>query len=87
MHAGSSACEKVAFYARLFALGSTSVRCGGRTRAAVVPAGCLLGTAPYFLIRLFLDRVAQKYQAVVEPGGLDQLQVPRVLENARSLAA
>jgi len=37
--------------------------------------------------RLFLDLVAQKYQAVFERGGLDQLQVLRILENARSLAA
>jgi hypothetical protein len=37
--------------------------------------------------RLFLDLVAQKHHAVFEPGGVDQLQVLRILENARSLAA
>ena len=37
--------------------------------------------------RLFLDLVAQKGHAVFEPGGLDQLQVLRILEHVRSLAA
>ena len=37
--------------------------------------------------RSFLDLVAQKYHAVFERGGLDQLQVLPILENARSLAA
>ena len=38
-------------------------------------------------VELFLDLVAQKYHAVFERGGLDQLQVLLILENARSLAA
>lgn len=37
--------------------------------------------------RLFLDLVAQKDHAVLEPGALDQLQVLPILEDARSLAA
>jgi hypothetical protein len=37
--------------------------------------------------RLFLDLVTQKCHAVFERGGLDQLQVLPILENARSLAA
>jgi hypothetical protein len=37
--------------------------------------------------RLFRDLVAQKYHAVFEPGGLEQLQVLPILEKARSLAA
>jgi hypothetical protein len=36
--------------------------------------------------RLFLDLVAQKCQSVFEPGGLGQLQVLPIGENARSLA-
>jgi hypothetical protein len=38
-------------------------------------------------LRLFLDLVAQKGHAVFKPGGLDQLQVLRILEHVRSLAA
>ena len=37
--------------------------------------------------RLFLDLVAQKGHAIFEPGGLDQLQVLPILEDACSLAA
>ena len=39
------------------------------------------GLSAYFLIS------AQKGHAVFEPGGLDQLQVLRILEHVRSLAA
>jgi hypothetical protein len=35
--------------------------------------------------RLFLDLVAQKYRAVFERGGLDQLSGLPILENAHSL--
>ena len=37
--------------------------------------------------QLPFDLVAQKYHAVFERGGLDQLQVLPILENAPSLAA
>jgi hypothetical protein len=49
-------------------------------KAAVQP------TAPR-TFRLFLDLVAHKYHAVFERGGLDELQVLRILEDVRSLAA
>ena len=38
-------------------------------------------------LRILVDLVAQKYHAVLERGGLNQLQVLPILENARSLAA
>lgn len=48
-----------------------------------------LTSAPHPAVRRFrsfLDLVAQQCHAVVERGGLDQLQVSPILENARSLA-
>ena len=66
---------------------NTAEREPASTRASRSAHDRDLGALLVVLLGLFLDLVAQKYHVVFERGGLDQLQVLPILEDAPSLAA